>query len=102
MEDNLNMEDVRIYKKRQRKKVGTQNEGVSAAYASKIRAKRTSVDRLKEDAPMHQNKKLVTLDEAAALYFERVKDKSDTINNMGRYNNHLKSIFGSLKLDEIT
>ena len=51
---------------------------------------------------MHQNKKLVTLDEAAALYFERVKDKSDTINNMGRYNNHLKSIFGSLKPDEIT
>ena len=42
------MQNKKIYKK---KKIGSFKEGITAEYANKIRAKRTSVDRLKEDAP---------------------------------------------------
>jgi len=88
--------------KSKKEKVGTDREGVTAAYASKIRAKRTSVDRLKEDAPMMQNKKLPTFDECFELYVKKINNKSDTQNTIGRYNLHVKEIFGHLKIDEIS
>ena len=88
--------------KSKKEKVGTDREGVTAAYASKIRAKRTSVDRLKEDAPMMQNKKMPTFDECFELYVKKINNKSDTQNTIGRYNLHVKEIFGHLKIDEIS
>lgn len=83
-------------------KVGTDKEGVTAAYASKIRSKRTSVDRLKDDAPMLQNKKHPTFNEAFELYHKRIEDKSDGENTKRRYELHVKSTFGNLRLDDIT
>ncbi|MBD3843840.1 MAG: site-specific integrase, partial [Campylobacterales bacterium] len=52
----------KINGKLKKEKVGSNTEGVTAAYASKIRAKRTSVDRLKDDAPMMLNQPIPTLD----------------------------------------
>ncbi|MBD3843522.1 MAG: hypothetical protein IE909_16895, partial [Campylobacterales bacterium] len=88
--------------KQYKEKVGTSVEGVTAVYASKVRAKRTSVDRLKDDAPMVLKQKSMTFDEAFNLYYETIKAKSDTRNNKGRYENHVKSFFGHLRVDEIT
>ena len=88
--------------KQVKEKVGSAREGVTAAYASKVRAKRTSVDRLKDDAPMLQNQKLPTFDECFEEYFKKVESKSDANNIKGRYELHIKEIFGHLKLNEIT
>lgn len=85
-----------------KEKVGTAQEGVTAIYASKLRAKRTSVDRLKEDAPMILNQKQMTFNEAFELYIKTIDGKSDTENNKNRYKNHVKPIFGHLRLDDIT
>ena len=84
-----------------REKIGSNKEGVSASYASKIRAKRTSIDRLKEDAPMH---KIVvpTFDEAFNMYMNKIEGKSDTNNQKQRYELHVKPFFGEHKLDDIT
>lgn len=82
-------------------KIGSKLEGITAAYASKIRAKQTSIERLKDEAPL--NIKIVpTFDEVALEYFEYKKDKPDTKNSEGRYSNHLKATLGKLKLNEIT
>ncbi len=83
-------------------KVGSDKEGITAAYASKMRSKRTSVDRLKDDAPMLINQKQITFDEAFELYIKTIENKSDTENNKNRYKNHVKPIFGHLRLDDIT
>ena len=83
-------------------KVGSDKEGITAAYASKMRSKRTSVDRLKDDAPMLTNQKQITFDEAFELYIKTIENKSDTENNKNRYKNHVKPIFGHLRLDDIT
>jgi adenylosuccinate synthase len=88
--------------KQVKEKIGSNTEGITAAYASKIRAKRTSVDRLKDDAPMLQNQKLPTFDEAFKMYMERIKNKGDARNTQGRYDLHIKKTFGHLRLDEIT
>lgn len=88
--------------KQYKEKVGTSVEGITAVFASKVRAKRTSVDRLKDDAPMVLKQKSMTFDEAFNLYYETIKAKSDTRNNKGRYENHVKSFFGHLRVDEIT
>jgi len=88
--------------KMHRDKVGTNQEGITASYASKIRAKRVSVDRLKDDAPMLQNQPIPTFDECFDMYMNRIEGKADTRNTEGRYKLHLKSDFGHLKLDDIT
>lgn len=88
--------------KMHRDKVGSSREGVTAVYASKIRAKRVSVDRLKDDAPMLQNQKMLTFDECFEMYMSKIEGKSDSHNTRGRYKLHLKSEYGSLPLDEIT
>lgn len=85
-----------------KEKVGTSIEGVTAAYASKVRAKKTSVDRLKEDAPMLVNQKHMIFDEAFELYIKSIDGKSDTLNTKNRYENHIKPILGTYRLDEIT
>jgi len=83
-------------------KVGSDKEGITAAYASKMRSKKTSVDRLKDDAPMLMNQKQITFDEAFELYIKTIENKSDTENNKNRYKNHVKPIFGHLRIDDIT
>lgn len=85
-----------------KEKVGSSKEGVTAAYASKIRSKKTSIDRLKGDAPALQNEKLPTFDECFELYYKKIEGKGDTRNTRGRYNLHVKDTFGHLRLDEIT
>jgi len=85
-----------------REKIGSEKEGVSAAYANKIRAKRTSVDRLKDDAPMLLNQKLPTFDECFNMYLKKIEGKSDTENTIHRYNLHIKPVFGEMRLDEIS
>jgi integrase len=92
----------KINNKTKKEKIGTSKEGVTAVYASKMRSKRTSVDRLKDDAPMLQNKKMQTLDECFNEYFKKIEGKSDAENIKCRYNLHVKKIFGHLRLDEIT
>lgn len=91
-----------IKNKQHKEKVGTSAEGITALYASKLRAKRTSVDRLKDDAPMILKQKSMTFDAAFNLYYEVIEAKNDTRNTKGRYTNHLKDFFGGLKVDEIT
>lgn len=88
--------------KQVKEKVGSNTEGVTAAYASKIRAKRTSVDRLKDDAPMLKNQKLPTFNEAFEMYMKKIENKGDTRNTQGRYDLHVKQTFGHLRLDAIT
>ena len=83
-------------------KIGSSKEGVTAVYASKIRAKRVSIDRLKDDAPMAQNQEVPTFDEAFEMYIASIEGKSDTSNTEGRYKLHLKKDFGHIPLDEIT
>lgn len=83
-------------------KIGTSIEGVTALYASKMRAKRTSVDRLKEDAPMLLKQKAMTFDEAFNLYYETIKTKSDGQNIKNRYTNHVKPFIGHFRIDEIS
>lgn len=81
-------------------KIGTSKEGITAAYCSKMRSKQTSIERLKDEAPLNI-KEIPTFDEVAQEYFEYKKDRPDTKNNIGRYTNHLKATFGKLKLNEI-
>ena len=85
-----------------RDKVGSSKEGITAVYASKIRAKRISVDRLKDDAPMLKNKEIPTFDKCFKMYIESIDGKSDTINTANRYKLHVKDTFGHLKMDEIS
>jgi integrase len=88
--------------KQHKEKIGTSIEGVTALYASKMRAKRTSVDRLKEDAPMLLKQKAMTFDEAFNLYYETIKTKSDGQNIKNRYTNHVKPFIGHFRIDEIS
>lgn len=88
--------------KTKKEKVGSAKEGITANYASKYRAKKTSIERLRDDAPMLQNKVLPIFDECFSLYMNKIKDKSDSKNTLGRYNLHVKETFGHLRVDEIT
>ena len=85
-----------------KEKVGSTKEGITAIYASKIRAKRTSIDRLKDDAPMFLNQKLPTFDECFNMYYKSIETKSDSLNTKRRYELHVKPTFGHIKIDDIT
>ena len=89
-------------KKYTKEKIGSFKEGITAEYANKIRAKRTSIDRLKEDAPMFLNQKLPTFDECFNMYYKSIETKSDSPNTKRRYELHVKSTFGHIKIDDIT
>jgi integrase len=92
----------KISGKMHRDKVGTNKEGITAAYASKIRSKRTSVERLRDDAPMTQNTKMPLFDECFEEYYKKIEGKSDAHNIKRRYEIHVQPVFGNLLLDEIT
>ena len=88
--------------KQYNEKVGTSLEGINAAYCSKFRAKRTSIDRLNEDAPLASLDKKITFDDAFGLYYDYLKTNSkDFITTLHRYENHLKDKIGHLLLDRI-
>ena len=89
-------------KKYTKEKIGSFKEGITAEYANKIRAKRTSIDRLKEDAPMFLNQKLPTFDECFNMYYKSIETKSDSPNTKRRYELHVKPTFGHIKIDDIT
>ena len=89
-------------KKYTKEKIGSFKEGISAEYANKIRAKRTSIDRLKEDAPMFLNQKLPTFDECFNMYYKSIETKSDSPNTKRRYELHVKPTLGHIKIDDIT
>jgi len=90
-----------LNKKFTREKVGSIKEGITVQYCSSLRAKKTSIDRLKEDSPL--NKKInPTFDEAARMYFKKIEGKSDTLNQIGKYELHIEPIFGDIKLENIT
>lgn len=93
------------YKTRGKKvteKIGSNKEGISAAYASKMRSKRTSVERLKDDAPMLANDKAPMFGECFGIYIQSIENKSDTKNTLSRYELHLKDVFGDVRIDEIS
>lgn len=103
--ENINGEKIFYirYKKNGKsitEKVGSVEEKITAAFCSKVRAKQTSIERLKEDAPLNI-KEIPTFHEMAMAYLDFKSDKPDTRNNKGRYTNHLKSLLGNLKLNEI-
>jgi len=103
--ENIDSEKVyyiryKKYGKSVTEKIGTSKEGITAAYCSKIRAKQTSIERLKDEAPLSK-KEIPTFDQMANEYFELKHDKPDNENNKGRYRNHLKAVLGNLKLNEI-
>lgn len=83
-------------------KVGTSVEGITATYAAKMRAKRTSIDRLKDDAPMVIKQKQMTFNEAFELYIKSIEGKSDTENTKNRYKNHVAPYFANFRIDDIT
>ena len=100
--DRVFLITYKVNGKFKKEKVGTSKEGITAIYASKIRAKRTSIDRLKEDAPMFLNQKLPTFDECFDMYYKSIETKSDSSNTKRRYELHVKPTFGHIKIDDIT
>ncbi|WP_026804719.1 tyrosine-type recombinase/integrase [Aliarcobacter lanthieri] len=83
-------------------KVGSSKEGITAVYASKIRAKRVSIDRLKEDSPFAINDKKMNFDDAFNLYYENLKiNTKDYSTTLRRYERHIKDKIGHLSLDRI-
>jgi integrase len=90
-----------------RVKVGSDKEGINATYCNKHRAKLISELRLGADAPMMQkedSKRIanLTVSDGARLYLDSIKGLSDTRNNLGRYDNHLRREFGNKLLTEVT
>lgn len=83
-------------------KVGSSREGITAAYASKLRAKRVSLDRLGEDSPFVLNSKKMNFDEAFNIYYENIKiNTKDHNTTFQRYKNHIEDKIGHYSLDKI-
>lgn len=87
--------------KKKWEKIGSKSEKITASYCNKFRAKRTSIERLEDEAPLDV-KVIPSFDEMAKEYFLSIEEQSDTKNSIGRYKNHLKTKLGKLKLNEIS
>ena len=88
--------------KQYNEKIGSSKEGITAVYASKLRAKRVSIDRLKEDSPFAMNDKKMSFDDAFNLYYENLKiNTKDYTTTLKRYKNHIKDYLGHYSLDRI-
>ena len=88
--------------KQYNEKIGSSKEGITAVYASKLRAKRVSIDRLKEDSPFAMNDKKMSFDDAFNLYYEKLKiNTKDYTTTLKRYENHIKDYLGHYSLDRI-
>ena len=85
------------------KKVGSSQEGITAIYASKVRAKKLSMDRLGSDAPFANNDNKITFDAAFKMYHEHSKTSTrDFRTQLGRYERHIENEIGHLTLEEIS
>jgi len=83
-------------------KAGSSQEGITAAYSSKIRSKKVSVERLGDDAPFAKYNNKTTFDEAFNIYYESAKiNTRDFKTQLGRYGKHIKDEIGHLSLEEI-
>lgn len=83
------------------KKVGSSAEGVTAAYASKVRNELQSIKRMGEESPKFKAT-VYTLRDASKLYFDFISHKSDTDNMKSSFDNHIVSKFGAMELADIT
>ncbi len=81
--------------------IGSTKEGITAQFASNMRAKKHGIIKLGEDSPMH-TVTVYTLDEASDLYFHSIKHKSNTPNAKSVYAKHIAVPFGSRTLEDIT
>ena len=82
-------------------KVGSSVEGLTAGYAYKVRNEKHSISRMGEKSPMYK-KPQMTLNVGFNKYMEEIEGKGDTRNTKGRYENHIKPIFGNELMEEIT
>jgi len=90
-----------------REKIGSDKEGITAVFASKMRAKAVSELRLGDDAPMtnkaeSKRKASLTVGDASKMYLDSIRDTSDYKAVVGMYDNHLRKPFGSKLLREVT
>lgn len=89
-----------------REKVGKSNEGIDVAYCKRLRGERISLKRHGELAPSEIKKaklrNAISFDSIAQEYLAEIADLPDGKTTVGRYNNHLKDVFGAKNLDEIT
>jgi len=81
--------------------VGSTAEGVTAQFASNMRAKKHGAIKLGEDSPLH-TPVVYSLDEAAELYFNNIEHKSNTDNARAVYIKHLQPVFGTSILEQVT
>ena len=51
---------------------------------------------------MFLNQKFPTFDECFNMYYKLIENKSDSYNTKRRYELHVKSTFGDMKIDDIT
>ncbi len=79
--------------------IGSTKEGITAVFASNIRAKKHGIINLGDDSPMHKAA-VFTLNEAAELYFAHIAHKSNTANAQSVYAKHIK--IGNMTLAEIS
>ena len=85
------------------RKVGSSQEGITAIYASKVRAKKLSMDRLGNDAPFANHDNKITFDAAFKMYYEHSKTSTrDFRTQLGRYEKHIENEIGHLSLEEIS
>jgi len=69
--------------------VGSTKEGITAMYASTMRAKKHSIIKHGVNSP-HYREEVYTLTQASELYFNSIKHKSNTENMKAVYNKHIK------------
>jgi integrase len=91
----------KIKGKSYKEKVGSSAEGVTAGYASRVRNEKHSISRMGEKSPMYTKPEL-TLNDGFSKYMLEIEGKGDTRNTKGRYENHIKLIFGNELMEEIT
>lgn len=89
-----------------REKVGKDRDGITIQYAKNIRADRVAKLLHGEISPNEikkaKRKNARSLDSVAQEYLKEIEDLSDGKTTKGRYNNHLKAVFGNMNMDEIT
>ncbi len=71
-----------------RKKIGTKDEGINAAYCKRLRDESLLKQRLGEDAPVKKRSTIITLDAVADEYFGQLTAKS-TQKLKSVYNTHI-------------
>lgn len=82
-------------KKQIQEKIGSLSEGYSAQIAADVRLKRLSGEQKRIDTTL-------SFDDAAKIYIDWAKNNKKTwLNDPQRYNKHIKTFLGSMKLADI-